>query len=314
MQKSAFNRRRFIATVEKNVVPRKRALVVYNPAAGSGSSLLEPCLKRLAAHGTQFDLHQTKGPGDGEKFVREAALKGSYDAVAAAGGDGAINEVANGLLGTALPMGIIPLGTVNVLALELGHLIKDPESAARSIAFGPARAVHVGSVNGRRFLLMVGAGFDGRAVAGVSSKLKNFLGRGAYIAAGLKELFFRSPAELAVDADGSQHQASWVVISNGSLYAGKFLLAPETNLESPGFGVSLVSGKTRWVLFRALMEMGLNRKAKSVWTRMDSVNRITVTSARDEPAQMDGDAFGLLPLTITSSPQSLEIIMPCSDL
>ena len=287
-------------------------LVVFNPIAGSRSSLLGNCLKRLEAHGVQVELHSTRGVGDGQKFVHEAARKEPYDAVVAAGGDGTINEVANGLMGTGVPMGIIPLGTVNVLALELG-LNKDPELLARSIAFGSARGVHIGDVNGRGFLLMVGAGFDGRVVAGVSSKLKKILGQGAYVVAGLKELFCHSPAELEVDADGSQYQASWVVVSNSSLYGGKFLMAPNTDLQSAGFGVSLVSGPTRWSLFCALVEMGLNRKAKSAWKQLGPVNRITITSARDEPFQMDGDDFGSLPVTITSSHQKLEIILPCRE-
>jgi len=167
-------RRCFIQKSEQKAVPRKRALIVYNPIAGSRSPLLKQTLQRLTVHGLQFDLYETRGPGDAEKAVR--GKEQTYDAVVAAGGDGTINEVVNGLQGTNLPLGIIPLGTVNVLALEMG-LLKDPETVARTIVFGPARSVNVGHVNGRAFLLMVGAGFDGRVVAGVSARLKKSLGQ-----------------------------------------------------------------------------------------------------------------------------------------
>ena len=304
-------RRCFIPKVEKNAVPRRHVLVVYNPVAGSRSSMLEQSLKFLEAHGLQFDLHETKGPGEGQQTVREAILKKSYDAVVAAGGDGTINEVANGLLGTALPLGIIPLGTVNVLALELG-LRKDPELVARSIVFGPSRPVNVGWVNGRAFLLMVGAGFDGRVVAGVSSSLKNVIGKVAYGVVGLKEILFNSPARLVIEADGSEYEAAWAVVSNSSLYGGKFSLAPLADLQSPGFTVSLIPGKTQCEMLCGLAAVWRDRKANLGWKQLNSVNRVTIRSEQDEPAQMDGDYFGALPLTITSASQSLEIIMPCS--
>ena len=273
--------------------------------------MFEQTLKHLKMHGLQFDLHETTGPGDGEKAARRAVLEKPYDAVVAAGGDGTINEVANGLLGTELPLGIIPLGTVNVLALELG-LFKDPEKVAQAIVFGPARAVTVGNANGRAFLLMVGAGFDGRVVAGVSSQLKNSLGRMAYALMGLKEIFLSRPADLVVDADGVRYPASWVVVSNSSLYGGKFLLAPETGLESPGFAVSLVTGKTRWALARALLEFWLGQKIKPGWKQVHPVSKIEITAPREESVQIDGDYFGVLPLTLTSGGQSLEVILPCA--
>ncbi|GJL77379.1 MAG: diacylglycerol kinase [Nitrospinaceae bacterium] len=274
--------------------------------------MLEESLKHLKEYGLQCDLHGTKGPHEAESAVQKAVHSQSYHAVVAAGGDGTINEVANGLLGTDLPLGIIPLGTVNVLAKELGYSL-EPDQAARSIAFGPTQAVHVGNANGRAFLLMVGAGFDGRAVAGVSPTLKRSFGQAAYMIAGLKELFFKRPAKLVVDIDGSRYQTSWVVISNSCFYGGKYLLAAETGLQSRGFEVSLVAGETRWALVRSLMEMALSRKTKPGWKQIAPVNRITVTASQDEPVQMDGDNFAVLPLTVTPAESPLQVIMPFSS-
>jgi len=294
---------------EENETPRQRVLVVYNPIAGSRSSLLERTLKSLETLGVQVALRETKGPGDGETLVKEAIRQESYSAVVAAGGDGTINEVANGLLGTATPLGLIPLGTVNLLAIETG-LLKDPEWAAKAIAFGPARPINVGLVNGRAFLLMVGAGFDGRVVSAVSSSLKYFIGKGAYGVAGLKEIFFYPPARLVVEADGSEYEAAWAVVSNNSLYGGKFSLAPFGNLQSPGFTVSLIPGKTRWDLLRGMAAVWRDRNAEQGWKQLNSVNRITIRSEQEEPAQMDGDYFAPLPLTITQAPHSLDLITP----
>jgi diacylglycerol kinase (ATP) len=289
--------------------PRQKVLVVYNPIAGARSSLLERTLKNLESLGVQVVLRETKGPGDGETLCREAIGQEPYSAVVAAGGDGTINEVANGLLGEQTPLGIIPLGTVNLLAMEMG-LHKDSRQVARCIAFGPAQPIKVGLVNERVFLLMVGAGLDGRVVAGVSSSLKNIIGKGAYAFSGLKEVFFNPPARLRVEVDGCEYEAAWVVVSNSSLYGGKFALAPLADLQSPGFTVSLIPGKTRYNLLRGLLAVGRHRKATRGWKQLNSVNRVIIKSEQNEPAQMDGDYFSPLPLTITQAPQSLSLIMP----
>ncbi len=295
--------------IEETETPRQKVLVVYNPIAGSRSSLLAKTLKKLETLGVQVALRETRGPGDGETLCREALGQESYSAVVAAGGDGTINEVANGLWGAETPLGIIPLGTVNLLAMEMG-LHKDPEQVARTIAFSPARPINVGLVNERVFLLMVGAGFDGRVVAGVSSSLKNIIGKGAYAVAGLAEICFNSPAKLIVEVDGSEYEAAWAVVSNSSLYGGRFALAPSANLQSPGFTVSLIPGKTQSGLISGLTAVWRDRKAQKGWKQLHSVTRITLRSVQNEPAQMDGDYFARLPLTITQAPQSIDLIMP----
>jgi len=294
---------------EETETPRQKVLVVYNPIAGSRSSLLKRTLKSLEGLGVQIALSETKGPGDGETLCRQALGQESYSAVVAAGGDGTINEVANGLLGAKTPLGVIPLGTVNLLAMEMG-LHKNPVQVADTIAFGPAKPINVGLVNERAFLLMVGAGLDGRVVAGVSSNLKNIIGEGAYAVAGLKEIIFNSPARLMVEADGSKYQAAWAVVSNCSLYGGKFALAPSADLHSAGFSVSLIPGETQCDLLRGLMAVWRDRKAGRGWIQLNSVNRVAIRSEQDEPAQMDGDYFAPLPLTITPAPGSLDLIMP----
>jgi diacylglycerol kinase (ATP) len=303
-------------SIEEQNSPRQKVVVVYNPIAGSRSSLLERTLKSLGSLGVQVALRETKGPGDGEALCREAIGRETYSAVVAAGGDGTINEVANGMQGADTPLGVIPLGTVNLLAMEIG-LQKDPEYLARCIAFGPARAIKVGIVNERVFLLMVGAGLDGRVVAGVSSGLKNIMGEGAYAFSGLKEIFLKSPARLLVDVDGSEYEAAWVVVSNSTLYGGKFALAPLADLQSPGFTVSLIPGKTRCGLLRGLLRgllaVACDRKASKGWKQLNSVNRVLIKSAQDEPSQMDGDDFAPLPLTITQAPQSLNLIFPSPE-
>jgi diacylglycerol kinase family enzyme len=100
------------------------------------------------------------------------------------------------------------------------------------------------------------------------------------------------------------------VVSNSSLYGGKFALAPLADLQSPGFTVSLIPGKTRCDLLRGLLAVGRDRKATRGWKQLNSVNRVIIKSEQNEIAQMDGDYFAPLPLTITQASQSLCLIMP----
>src|SRR5690606_11839998 len=121
-------------------------------------------------------------------------------------GDGTINEVVNGLKGTGLALGVIPLGTANVVADEIG-LGKDPREVARVLAKGPLRPIHVGVANGRRFVMMAGIGFDANVVSRVSLALKKVLGPLAYIwTAGVQG--FRDPfARCAVTVDGRGYRS-----------------------------------------------------------------------------------------------------------
>ncbi|MFQ5451659.1 MAG: diacylglycerol/lipid kinase family protein [Nitrospinaceae bacterium] len=283
--------------------------MVRNPAAGGRKQLFESTLGALKRFGVKVDVGQTGAAGEEEELIREAARDKTYDAVVAAGGDGTIRKMVAGILGTSLPLGIIPLGTINVLALEIG-LEPDPERVARSIAFGPAERIQVGLINGRPFVLMVGAGLDGRVVAGVSPALKKIFGKGAYVLAGIRNLMCRSPAELTATVDGKDYQASWVIVSNGTYYAGKYLLAPGTHLANPGFTVSL---------FQAVRRLGSAAElvaliSRGAWGRpalqLYGTRKIVLRSMGVEPVQADGDSVGRLPVTIRPASHPLPIILP----
>jgi len=159
----------------------------------------------------------------------------------------------------------------------------------------------------------VGAGFDGRVVAQVTPGLKKFLGRGAYAVMAMKELLLNPPARLAVEVDGCQYEAAWVIVSRGCYYGARFILAPQAGLISSGFSVSLVSSRTRWGLFCALLALLRDKKAGRGWIQVALANRINISGGEKEAAQADGDFLGNLPLTITRAPFGLELIMPHTD-
>src|SRR5271157_4053411 len=159
-------------------------IIVFNPVAGRRRAhLLWRVLDVLVANGVRLDLAETHRPGHAEALAREAVLRGEQ-MVVAAGGDGTIAEVANGLMGSGARLGVIPLGTANVLAHELG-LPFAPKSVAAALAFGRTRTLWPGQVNDadgtRLFVQMLGVGFDAQVVHNLWLPLKKAFGKGAYV-------------------------------------------------------------------------------------------------------------------------------------
>ena len=219
----------------------RRIHIIFNPAAGwRRRARLERVLQRLDALGAAVTLRETRARGDAESIARglDAA---ACDAVVAAGGDGTINEVLNGLGGRAPPLGIVPLGTANVLAAEIG-LPRDPGAVADIIAFGRPAPIYCGSANGRRFAMMVGIGFDARVVEGIDLRLKRLFGKAAYVASALAALARHAASQYRVEIDGAAHSAAAVVIAKGHYYGGRFVVAAQARLDEPLLHVALFGG------------------------------------------------------------------------
>ncbi len=290
-------------------LPRRRIYVIFNPAAGRGSSLLRDTLDHLSELGVSCDIKETRNAGDGTLLARRAIMEGVYDAVAAAGGDGTINEVANGLTGSDMPMAILPVGTANALAYELG-LEFVPDFIARTLAWGPARTVYPGTVNGRHFLLVVGVGLDARSVAGLSLSLKRVGGKAAYALAAVQQFLKYSPPVLKVTVDGQTFEAEWVLVFKASHYAGNWAAEPGSKLDQPGYSVLLLPGKTRWELVPNILNYALKNPLGGSNRCIRQARNIRIEGDIREPVQMDGDAFGCLPVAIDFTGASLQLIDP----
>ena len=157
--------------------PGKQWLLVENPVAGGGRSRLKEAVALFRAHGIRVDVITTAGRGDARRTARDCPA--GTDAIIVAGGDGTINEVVNGLLERPdgpVPLGLLPFGTANVLAGELGIPCR-PLPAAQALLSAEPCDIHLGEVNGVAFLVMAGIGLDGRIVARLAPSLKRKLGR-----------------------------------------------------------------------------------------------------------------------------------------
>jgi YegS/Rv2252/BmrU family lipid kinase len=299
----------------------RRLLVIYNPTAGGRRRRrFEAVLAGLADRGCPMDVRPTTGPGDAAAFARQAD-PAAHDLVVAAGGDGTINEVINGLvaLGGAErggaswpPLAVLPLGTANVLAAELG-LDLVPAHIARTIAEGPVQPVCLGRARTaegaeRVFSLMAGAGFDARVVAGIDLRVKRLIGKGAYLLEGLHQMTRQKPPPLAVTVDGRSYEAASVVVSKARFYGGRYVLAPDASLDDPLLHVCLFRhGDVLHILRYALaLQRGalLEQEGFSIVAGRD----VRIEGDPGAPLQADGDIIARLPVSIGSLPHALGMV------
>ncbi|MEQ8194623.1 MAG: YegS/Rv2252/BmrU family lipid kinase, partial [Rhodospirillales bacterium] len=228
---------------------RRRLLVIYNPIAGLRRYRhLEVILAQLKRYGCIVELRVTGARGHAEKLAQSPLAK-KADAVVVAGGDGTIAEAVAGLIGSAIPLGIIPLGTANVLAAEIG-LRKSVGDIVNALIYGPTHTIHVGRVDNHYFTMMLGAGFDAHVVANVDLGLKKRFGKLAYVIASLQGLFRYSRFRYRVTADGIFYEAGTVIIAKGKHYGGGFISAPKANLHDPSFQVCLFAHSGPWHAMR----------------------------------------------------------------
>ena len=286
-------------------------VIVFNPAAGRRrAQLMWRVLDVMSANGVRLEITETTHPGHAVELARRAACAG-VPLVVAAGGDGTIAEVANGLAGSPCRMGIIPLGTANVLAHELG-LPFAPRAVAAALAFGRCRKVRPGIARGesgsRLFVQMLGVGFDAQVVHRLNLPLKRAIGRAAYVAQTLRELCRYRFATVRVRIDGREESAGSVIVSKGHFYAGRYLLAPGATPTERGFSVALFDcgGPAAALLYGAALPLNLMPRMPGL--RLIRAECVEILSV-DIPAQADGDSAGETPLWIGDAATAMSIVV-----
>ena len=293
----------------------RRILAVFNPAAGRNRRpRFDHIVAALRAMSCVVTVVETTAPGHAETIARQAGAE--FDVIAAAGGDGTVNEIVNGLAGKAaasgaqsIALGIIPLGTANVLADEIG-LARDVSAVTRTLAQGPIRPIHVGRVNGRRFVMMAGAGFDANVVNGVSLTLKKRLGPLAYVWQAAVQAFREDGAGCDVTIDGTSYATVSVVVCNGRRYGGPFIAAPDAALDEDRFHVVLMQGRGWFNIARYGLALMLGCISKLSDVRLVIGRDVTVSGVPGRPVQADGDIVAHLPAHIDVDPEPVRLIFP----
>lgn len=286
-------------------------VIIFNPVAGRRrANLLWRVLDVLVANGVRLDLAETHRAGHAEALARDAARRGEQ-MVVAAGGDGTIAEVANGLMGSDARLGVIPLGTANVLAHELG-LPFAPKPVAAALAFGRTRALWPGQAHGpdgvRLFVQMLGVGFDAHVVHNLPFRLKKSFGKAAYVMQSMRELTRYKFPMIRMRIDQTETEAGSVIISKGRLYGGSFRLAADAVSGEPGFSVILFdrTGPCAAAMYGAALPLNLLGRAPGV--RHIRAQRIDFLQNTAVPAQTDGDSAGFAPIWVCDAQGPIQIV------
>ena len=293
---------------------QRRILVIRNPVAGSRRDpFYIEVVTRLRDAGCQVDERSTERRGDAERFAEELDSE-RYDVLAVAGGDGTINEALNGLVrhpkgAGAVAFGIIPLGTANVLAIEIG-LELTAYCVAAALIHGHVRDVYLGRVNDRVFLLMAGAGFDAHVVEGVTSGLKRRLGKAAYALMSLHRMITFGFPGYQVDIGNEVVNTASVVVSNGRHYAGPYIAAPEADLADGHLDICLFEKSGPFHTARYAFNMLLGRLSKSTGYRIVRTTAARIEGPPGDPVQGDGDIISTLPAEIAVEPSGVRLIFP----
>jgi len=287
----------------------KRALMVCNPISRGVPDGDVLRAAAVAVPGWQIDIESTRAAGHAIELARAAAARG-YDAVVACGGDGTVNEVANGVARSQTPLAVVRGGTANVWAKEIG-VPKQPARALRLLASGETRAVDLGLAGERYFLLMAGVGFDAAIVRDLSSAAKRRFGAAAFVLSGLRRAigYRAADAELVADGESLSGRLHWALLGNTRSYGGLLNIFDRARLDDGRLDLLLLReaglGRLLWLLPFVLLHRHRSR-AHLLAREVTSFNVATAGL----PVQIDGEYLGETPLSFSVAPSALRVIVP----
>lgn len=284
--------------------------VVFNPTSGSYSSYkAEQILTQLRAAGLDPQPLLPRSLAESMQAVADLCTQATPPTIIAVGGDGTVNTVINSMPQGSATLGIIPLGTANVMARELG--IRSQQDAIARIARGTLRPFTVGEASSsagvRRFVLMAGIGADAEAVADVRPSEKRLLGKGAYVLAGLRRCLDWDNRQVTVTCGGQIRCCNSLIIANAAHYAGPYRLVPQAGLFNPQLVVAPLpfSSPLGMLCFVASVFLRGRYAASDAL----SVEKESILVETDKPIQLDGDSFGTGPVTIRPIPDFNNLIV-----
>lgn len=295
-------------------VPQGRGLafrIIHNPrAAAKRAGRFIAVLASLEAAGHRFEIVATAKAGDAAAFAR-ATTRDKADVLVVAGGDGTVNDALQGIGPDAPPLGLLPLGTANVLAHEVG-IGTDPGQIADCLMHGEVLPVRPGEVNGHRFMMMAGVGLDAQVVSDLRRGVKSRFGKAAYLIEVTRTLRRWPGNDISLTADGASHRGATVVVSRGKRYGGSFILAPQGDIAAPTFQVTLFpSGRPVSVFARFVaIPLGLLHRLRLV--RQFETDTIEIEGPAGDPVQADGDIVAALPVRIALSRDTIDLCVPRS--
>ena len=309
----------------------KRALLLYNPASGQKQHLrlaqVESARSELANSGVEAVIEPTWRPGSAGEQVRDAIVSG-FDTILACGGDGTVNEALQGIVGTQAVLGVIPLGTGNALANDLG-ISRDPAAAARLALQSTPRNVAVARIRSQRrdggsderyFLSAAGVGADAEMMYRLTLAFKSRRGMLAYYAEAWRQWATYSYPSFRVefrgrDCEMRQVNASQVLAIRITQFGGLLRrLAPGAGLHRPDLQLVIFKSQSRWTYLRFMTGVILGLPWSTPGVELVSASELNCLPALPEPqriyAEADGELVGTLPVRIEMAKEFVRLLVP----
>jgi diacylglycerol kinase (ATP) len=271
----------------------------------------------LGARGMTFDSIATTGPGHAGEIARQEVDRGA-ELILVAGGDGTINEVVNGMAFSDVPLGVLPAGTANVLACELG-IGKSMERAAETLADSVLERIALGSISSavqaspRYFLMMAGVGLDADIVYHLNPRLKEATGKVAYWIAGFSKVGHRIP-EFTVEANGREYCASFALMSRVRNYGGDLEIAPTISLLDDEFEMVLFEGESSFGFLKYMLAVVVHQQQSMRGITILRTRHAAFSAAHDQQIhlQADGEYIGVAPARVEIVPNAITLLVPPS--
>jgi YegS/Rv2252/BmrU family lipid kinase len=285
----------------------KKTAIILNPTArGERARRLQDRIAKLTDGAI---IRATARCGDAECLAR-AAVKEGYRNIVAAGGDGTVNEVVNGIAGTGAALGLLPLGTMNVFATELGLPTNDLAQCWEVIKEGTTRRVDLPRANGKNFVQLAGVGFDAQVVKETSRAFKRSFGPLSYLVSAA-QIAARTPPELRIESEqATTKEGSFVLVGNGRLYGGPFPFFKQAVIDDGLFDVLVFKRLGYLDMIRYMEDVLLRPQITSPEVEYFQTTSLRVTSDSAVPVEVDGELIGNCPVEFHIRSGGLRVIAP----
>jgi YegS/Rv2252/BmrU family lipid kinase len=286
----------------------KKICIIYNSKISLFNKFLLNRIIKILKKDSHVETFATERIGHATLLCK-VHIK-NFDIVVAAGGDGTINEVINGM-DEKTSLGIIPLGTANIGAYE-ADISKNPSKAAQIILSGKIKKIHIQEANNRKFFLMTGIGYDASIVETVQSNLllKKIFGKLLFFIISIAKLIYLKKYELKILANNKVYLANWVIITNAKHYGGSFQLTRDTNIFEKKLITYLFINLSRFDVIKNLLKIlkkqNLEENNKVIKIISDD---IFINSKSKVPIQCDGEFIGNLPLQIKNTKRTINLLV-----
>ena len=282
-------------------------VVILNPAARSDKARRWRARVESIARGCH--IRATSRAGEAEALARHAAQEG-FEKIVAAGGDGTINEVVNGLAGSNAALGLLPIGTMNVFATELGLPANDLALCWQIIQGEHTRLVDLPSANGKFFVQLAGVGLDAQVVKETSLTLKRSFGPLSYLISAA-QIAAREPPRLFLESENSPiDEGSFVLVGNGRLYGGPFPFFKHAAIDDGLFDVIAFKRLGYLEIIKYLQDVVFSSEIRVPEIEYFQTRRLRVTSDQEVPVELDGELVGNCPVEFQLRERTLRVLTP----